>query len=88
MGENLPGGGSQTKRPHVVGLQQEEVSGRGASWRDGEKMSGCQGPSGRRRAEREVAAFVGMHGVSLFGDENVLELNGVTVARPTEFRRA
>lgn len=68
----------------MVGLQREEVSGRGASRRDG-KMSRCQGPSGRRRAEREVAAFVGMHGVSLLGDENVLELNSVTVAWPTEF---
>lgn len=54
------------------------------SWRDSEKKSGCQGPSGRRREEWEVAALVGRQGVSSFGDENVLELNGVPVAEPTE----
>lgn len=31
-----------------------------------------------------MAALVGRQGVSSFGDENVLELNGVPVAQPTE----
>lgn len=73
------------KRPRVVRLQRQQVSSRGVSWRDREKKSGCQGPSGRRREEWEVAALVGRHGVSSFGDENGLELNGVPVAQLAEF---